>query len=102
MVPMDNLKRVVVNIFDQQIPLTSEGNEEEVREIARYVDDEMRSVANQVQSQDTRKIAIVASLNIAADLYQLRKQVEQLEARLASRANMISESIDHLLKTEQL
>lgn len=99
---MDNLKRVIVTIFGQQIPLTSDGNEETVRAIARMVDEEMETVAGQVHNQDVGRIAIAASLNIAAELFQLRQQLQKLEGDLADRADEITASIEHLLKTEQL
>jgi cell division protein ZapA (FtsZ GTPase activity inhibitor) len=68
---------VQVSIFDQTYNLRSRGDGEEyVRQIARLVDERMRLVSKHLTTHDVAKVAVLAALNIADELQQVRDRYE--------------------------
>lgn len=63
---------VSVKIYNDTYILRTEASEEDVRAIARLVDDKMQLLADKKQHQNTEKIAVWAALDLAAELYKLR------------------------------
>ena len=68
---------VEVEIMGQRLTLTSEEGEEHVREVANYVDQQMRQLADG-RTVPTLHLALVAALNIASEYWKLQNQQEEL------------------------
>ncbi len=92
--------RLVVRIYDQDIPVTTSGNAEFVKDTAAFVDNQMKAIADSAQIKDTAKIAIVTCMNIAAELKLLQQQINLSDEEFTKRANSISRSIDQLLEMD--
>lgn len=73
--------RATVEVFGTRLGLRADGDTARLQELARYVDRQMREVADQSSSVDTVKIAILAALNIAETLFRER-ETDQDERRL--------------------
>jgi cell division protein ZapA len=87
---------VVVEIYDQQYHLRGT-DVEHVMELARLVDSKMHAVAQQ-------RVAVLAALNIADELAQLREQVSagggvvpQEPGALRLRADSLNSLLDEVL-----
>ena len=65
---------VKVNIFDRTYSLRSFKDEEHVQSIARLVDERMRKISEHMTSFDLTWIAVLAALNIADELQELKAQ----------------------------
>lgn len=65
--------RATVEIFGQRLGLRADGDAEQLQELARFVDQRMREVADRTSSVDTVRIAILTALNIADELYRERE-----------------------------
>ncbi len=82
---MSPTETVIVTIFNQTYSLRSAGGDEHIREIASLVDERMRQIASQITTHDVSKIAILAALNIADEMQNLKAQfaveVEQILTR---------------------
>ena len=88
------MARATVEVFGQRLGLRADGDASRLHELARFVDGRMREVADRSSSVDTVKIAVLAALNIADELFQeremdqdvrqqqLEKQAERLVTRL--------------------
>lgn len=72
-----------VEIFGTVYPVRGQGDREYLRELAAVVDGKMREVEHRVKTVDTAKIAILAALNLADELFQCRRgdQGERVEIR---------------------
>jgi len=90
-------KRIIVHIYDQDIPLTTRGDAEFVKRTARYVDSNMKAVADAVQVKDPTKVAFVTCMNIAAELLTLREQHSQIVQELNLRFSSIAATLDREL-----
>jgi cell division protein ZapA len=90
--------RVVnVEIHGQHYAIRSELEPQYVGELASYVDDKMRQAARELTSADPLRVAVVAALNIADDLFNARAESTGAESRLMSRTADIERLIDSVL-----
>ena len=74
-----------VEIYDQSYNVHAEGNEEYLRKLAAYVDGKMRDVAETTRMVDSLKVAVLAALNIADELFAARERQQTLEGPLRQR-----------------
>jgi cell division protein ZapA len=76
---------VKINIYDQSYNVNADGNEEYLNELAAYVDGKMRFIAESTKMVDSVKVAVLAALNIADEMFATRKRQEELEGPLRER-----------------
>lgn len=65
-------RTVRVNIFDQVYSLRSPKGEEHIRRIAEVVDERMRQISAHTTTFELSRIAVLAALNIADELQDLK------------------------------
>jgi cell division protein ZapA len=77
---------VKIEIYDQVYNVNAEGpNEEHLRELAAYVDGKMREVAQATHMVDSVKVAVLAALNIADEIFELRERQQAIDGPLRKR-----------------
>jgi cell division protein ZapA len=76
---------VKIEIFDQVYNVNADQNEEYLKELAEYVDSKMREVAAATRMVDSVKVAVLAALNIADELFAARQRQEKTEGPLRKR-----------------
>lgn len=82
-----------VSIFGSEYSLLAENDESYIKEIARYVDDKMREIDDSQSLKSSMKVAILAALNIADELYQERAYREKLLNQLNEEAKKLNRSL---------
>ena len=70
---------IKVEIYDQVYPIQGDLEEAYIRKIAAYVDQKMRLIADLARTVDSQKVAVLAALAIADELYRLREREEVLK-----------------------
>lgn len=70
-----SVEHVTVRIFGESYPLKTGEPAERLEELARYVDARMREVAATGKVVATNKVAVLAALHIADELFRLRSAV---------------------------
>jgi cell division protein ZapA len=92
---MENKNVVQVEIFGHGYTIKGEADHDYISGVAGYVDRKMREVTEKMPVASLSKVAILASLNIADELFKERAQrdrfVRELEARTA-RMNLALEA----------
>ncbi len=69
---------VEVEILGQTFRVASgETSPAYIQELAAYVDERLRTIAQSAKAMPLTRMAVLAALNIADDLFKLREQVEQ-------------------------
>ena len=81
---------VHVEIFGQTYAVRAGGEPGFVEELAAQVDAQMREVSKQSGAVDTVRIAVLAALNIAAELKDARMRIEQADDKTRLRAEMLA------------
>ena len=92
---------VQVEIFGHSYTIRGEAQQEYILEVAAYVDRKMREITEKLPVASLSKVAILASLNIAAELFKERTQRE-LDERdlrdLSTRAARLTAVLDEMLQ----
>src|SRR5579864_8270368 len=88
---------VQVEIFDQAYNLRG-SDPEYILKLAEYVDGKMRAVAEQTNTIDTVRLAVLAALNIADEYHLLRKRGEGGASGFQQRAHKLASALDKVLE----
>jgi cell division protein ZapA len=92
-------KAMKIEIYDQMYSVQADQNEEYLKELAAYVDSKMRTVAEATRTVDTVKVAVLAALNIADEMFTLRQRQEQIEGPLRKRVekcvSLVEKALEH-------
>lgn len=96
--PMESVRVV---IFGSEYSIKGDVDVETTRQIARYVNSKMAEIYENSASRDNVKIAVLSALNIAGELFELKRkqesgttQLREMEDRVAS----ITTKIDAVLQ----
>ena len=85
---------VTVSIYDQTYHLRGQ-NPDHIRQLADLVDSKMRAVAAQGRTVDSLRVAVLAALNLADELSQMRSSDPQLGRQRAANLRVL---LDEVLK----
>jgi cell division protein ZapA len=89
---------VRVEIFDQAYNLRG-SDADYIIKLADYVDSKMRAVAEQTNTIDTVRLAVLAALNIADEFHLLRRKLEgSSNSNYQQRAHKLSDALDEVLE----
>ena len=88
---------VPVEILGQRYPIRGTMDAAYIRQLATFVDEKMRAAAGQTSDADSARVAVVAALNIADEVFRLRAPAESREAEVAERLANLERLIDETL-----
>lgn len=89
---------VKAQIFGQMYTIRGELDESYVQELATYVDEKMRAVANATSTVDTQKVAVLAALAIADELHGTQRDLGDREELLREQAERCLTLVERALK----
>lgn len=72
------IAKVKVELFGQTYTLKGETSEEHILEVARLVDEKMRTLSAKNPSLDLTKTAVLAAVNLADDYLRLKQEYDEL------------------------
>ncbi|MGH9745250.1 MAG: cell division protein ZapA [Candidatus Acidiferrales bacterium] len=87
-----------IEIYDQIYNVNGEANEEYFRELAAYVDGKMRSIAESTHMVDSLKVAVLAALNIADEMFTVREKQQAIEGPLRKRVEKCVGMVERALE----
>ena len=90
----DNIQTVRVVIFGEEYSVRGTDNPEYIYSVADYVDKTMREIAAKNKSMPPNRVAILAALNLAGELFDLRRDKTATLDDVESRARNIVELLD--------
>ncbi len=85
---------VKVIIYGQEYPIRSRGDEEHIRQVAKFVDERMAMIEEQTSASTPARLAILAALNIADELFNLRREKERLITEFEEKTRELSEVLN--------
>ena len=86
--------RVVVSICGKEYSLVSEVGAEYIKKAAAYLDSKMREVAENYPNIPEARVAVLAALNIADELFRTTENLDktpELENRISALAQKLSD-----------
>lgn len=93
---------IQVEIYNQTYSIRSDGDNEYIHNLAKYVDGKMRAISSGTLTVDSLKVAILAALHIADEFHQAKQTHAQVDAQLGSRSSECSELLDRVLKQKDI
>ena len=87
---------VRVEIYDQSYNLRGT-DPEYINKLAEFVDLKMRTVAEQTQTVDSLRLAVLAALNIADEYHLLKKKYDAIAQDYRLNADRLSSALDEAL-----
>ena len=84
-------RTVKVKVYGQEYPLKGHDDPEYIRAVARYVDEKMADIQANTTVTAPLRLAVLAALNIADELFKLQREKDDLLAEFEEKAREISE-----------
>jgi len=75
------MESVQITIFGQSYSIKGKDDPAYIRELAAFIDAKMKEVQKGTGTVDPHRVAILAALTIADELYRLREQYHNLETK---------------------
>lgn len=94
----DGKNVVQVQIFGQQYAIRGEADQAYILSVAEYVDRKMREITDKLPVASVSKVAILASLNIADELFKERASHERQGLTLHDQAARLNAALDSILQ----
>jgi cell division protein ZapA len=89
---------IPIDIAGQRYPIRSTLEPEYVARLAMYVEDKMRAAGDSTPTGDGLRLAVLAALNIADELFRCRDATRDQAGRLAERAEELERLLDAVIR----
>jgi cell division protein ZapA len=93
----DEGRVIPVEIHGHRYPVRSGLDPAYVARLATYVDEKIRAAADSTPTGDTLRLAVLAALNIADELFRCRESNSARDGELAERAGELERLLDRVL-----
>ena len=97
-----HVQGINVQIFGEEYPISSEGDADEVRRIACYVDQKMQEIAQKHSEHSVRlstaRVAVLAAMEITVELFQAMQGCNQLTERAYENIGRLTKLIEDRAK----
>ena len=94
------MNAIEVDVFGQRLSIHGDGDESYVQELAQYVESQMNTIAGNLTTSTPTKVAILAAINIADQLFTQESRRQAGEAEVERRATGLLECIDKQIGTD--
>jgi cell division protein ZapA len=95
----DKANLIHVDIFGQSYAVKAGADPGYVEAVAAFVDAQMKDVSRSSAAVDSVRIAVLAALNLADEVFRLRKQLEDAQSLARSSGQSSDERIARLAKS---
>ena len=94
---MSDQKSVSVEILGQRYPIRAALDPEYIRRLAAYVDGKIRAASDSAPSSDPVRLAVLAALNIADELFRHLETSRAAGGSVVERAEELERLLDRVL-----
>lgn len=84
---------VKVTIYGTEYPVKGDADSQYIEEVAAYVDEKMREVAQGLSVKSTTKVAILTALNITDELFTARRSHSDMTEEIHNRISDLTERV---------
>jgi cell division protein ZapA len=88
------MNAIEVDVFGERLSLRGNADENYVQELVQYVEGQMNTIAGNLTTSTPTKVAILAAINIADQLFTQESRRQAGEAEVERRATELLECID--------
>ena len=87
-----------VRILNKEYLIKSDEEEEEVKEIAEFIDNKFKEINDRSGGLSAEKTAILAAFHIASEYFQLQKDRDNAIKNVQERARTLNYQIDSIMR----
>jgi cell division protein ZapA len=87
-------RQVAVQIAGQRYVLRTDADEDQVRQLASYVDARIRDIQRQTRTPDTQALATLAALQIAEELFGERQAQAALRKKIRDKGQALLQFLE--------
>jgi cell division protein ZapA len=87
-------RQVAVQIAGQRYVLRTDAEEDQVRQLASYVDGRIRDIQRQTRTPDTQAVATLAALQIAEELFGERQAQAALRKKIREKGQALLQYLE--------
>jgi cell division protein ZapA len=91
-----NGNAIKLTIYGTEYPIKGDTDIDYIKQVAGYVDQKMYEVERNTSAKSSLKVAILAALNIADELFRERSEKENSIKKFEDRLNRLSKLIEDL------
>lgn len=95
---MSGLSDVRVQIFGAKYRIVSDADPDHIREVARYIDQKMREVAQSLDLRTHSKIAVLTVVNLADELFQTQEEGRRIDQISQEKAEQLADSVNRTMQ----
>jgi len=95
-------KNIEIEIYGHRYTIMGDAEEDYIKRLAAYVDEQMRGVAQGMKTATFAKLALLAAINITDQLFQAEQLRRQGEVDVERRARCLMESIEEQLQPSRV
>ncbi len=92
-----NGRVVTVDVQGQKYAVRSELEPSYIAELANYIDQKMQLAASELTTADGVRVAVIAAMNVADELFRTRAAHDGVERRVLDRTTEIERLVDAAL-----
>lgn len=85
---------IKVTIHGQEYPIRGHGDEDYIRRVAQYVDERMAQIEERTSINTPVRLAILAALNIADELFALQKEKDRILSEFEEKTRALTEHLN--------
>ncbi|MBW2167812.1 MAG: cell division protein ZapA [Deltaproteobacteria bacterium] len=89
-------KPIKVKIFNHEYLIKSDEDEQQVQNIAKFLNDRFREIREDTKDLSEGKTAILAAFHIASDYFHVLKERDDLVRDIQNRARSLNYQIDSI------
>ena len=98
---MEDANVTTVQIFGREYKIKGYADKDYIQEMASYVHGKMKELSNNSSLPSQERLAILAALNIADELFQERKETSETFSSVEQRADHLITLLDQSLLAEK-
>ncbi len=88
---------VKVNIFGTEYPIKGDSDANYIQDVASYVNNKMIEIEKSLTVKSSLKVAILAALNIADELYKERSEKNNFLESVDEKTHVLNEKLNRLI-----
>ncbi|MFC1554018.1 cell division protein ZapA [candidate division KSB1 bacterium] len=88
---------VKVNIFGTEYPIKGDSDSDYIQDVASYVNNKMIEIEKSLTVKSSLKVAILAALNIADELYKEKSDKNKLLSAIEEKSHGLNEKISRMI-----
>ncbi|HKK19860.1 MAG TPA: cell division protein ZapA [candidate division Zixibacteria bacterium] len=89
--------KVTVKIYGDEYPIIGGSDPSYISRVADFVDSKMKETARSSRVAARDKVAILAAMSIASELYENKDRLDESQAHLGDRIDSMIERLDRAL-----